>query len=492
MGRTNWSPRKLAQMISTTAEPDPRRWRALAVCLGGAFITMLDVSVVNVALPSIQTALHAAPAQLQLIIAGYTLALALFVVPSGRLGDVRGRRVMFVIGIIGFGATSILAGAAQSDTWLAVVRVLQGAFAGIVNPQNSGLIQQMFRGKERGRAFGYMGATIGVATALGPVIGGAIVTLAGPENGWRWVFFVKVPIVLIVVPLALRLLPPPPPKGETTTRLDVPGVALVGLMAACFMTPFITSGASGGPAIGPWRWWLIGVAVLVAGAFVLWERRYQARFGAAVLDPALVSNVGYRFGVAVAMAYFAGFSSLFLVVTMALQSGFNYSPLVAGLVGAAFAVGATVAAPVAGRMVGRFGRIWVVGGLTLMLAGLVGIDAVLRWTPASVMAPVMAAAMLMTGLGSGSVISPNQTLTLASVPPRIGGVAGAVLQVGQQTGASMGTAVVLSGFFVSEITLGVRGAAAHVLLASMAMVAVALALAVSDLLRRRNRTDLLS
>jgi len=477
-------------MTAEATELDPRRWRALGVCLGGVFITMLDVSVVNVALPSIQTALHAGAAQLQLIIAGYTLALALLVVPSGRLGDVRGRRMMFVIGIVGFGATSLLAGTAQSDTWLAVVRVLQGAFAGIVNPQNAGLIQQMFAGRERGKAFGFMGATIGVATALGPVIGGAIVTLAGPDNGWRWVFFVKVPIVLVVVPLALRLLPPPPAVA-TTTRLDVPGVALVGVAAACFMTPFITSGAAGGPTLGPWRWGLIGVAALVAAVFVLWERRYQARFRAAVLDPALVSNVGFRFGVAVAMAYFAGFSSLFLVVTLALQRGFNYSPLVAGLVGAAFAVGATVAAPIAGRMVGQFGRIWVVGGLTLMLTGLVIIDAVLRWAPAAVMAPAMAAAMLVTGLGSGSVISPNQTLTLASVPPRIGGVAGAVLQVGQQTGGSMGTAVVLSGFFVGEATRGSRGSAAHVLLASMAMVGVALALAVTDMWRRRHNPEVL-
>ena len=477
-------------MTPQAPEPDPRRWRALAVCLGGAFITMLDVSVVNVALPSIQTALHAGAAQLQMIIAGYTLAMALLVVPAGRLGDVRGRRMMFIVGIVGFGATSVLAGAAQTDTWLAAVRVLSGAFAGIINPQNSGLIQQMFTGRERGKAFGFMGATIGVATALGPVIGGAIVTLAGPEDGWRWVFFVKVPMVLVIVPLALRLLPRPP-TTVASTRLGVPGVALVGLAAACFMTPFITSGAEGGPTLGSWRWGLIGAAMLVVGLFVLWERRYQAKYHAAVLDPALVSNVGYRFGVAVAMAYFAGFSSLFLVVTMVLQRGFSYSALVAGLVGAAFAVGATIAPPVAGRMVARFGRAWVVGGLTLMLVGLVITDAVLRWAPVGAIVPALAGAMLITGLGSGSVISPNQTLTLASVPPRIGGVAGAVLQVGQQTGSSMGTAVVLSGFFATEAVLGARGAAAHVLLASMGMVGVALCLAIADLWRRRHATDVL-
>ena len=451
---------------------------------------MLDVSVVNVALPSVQTALHAGSAQIQMIVAGYTLALALLVVPAGRLGDMRGRRIMFIIGVTGFGTMSLLAGLATNDTWLGVIRVLQGAFAGVLSPQNAGLIQQMFVGRERGKAFGIMGASIGVATALGPVVGGLIVTLAGPANGWRWVFFINVPIVVVVALLARRLLPPPVTTGAAS-RLDVPGIGLIGLAAVCVMTPFVLSGAESGPAIGAWRWWLIGVAVVVLIVFVVWERRYQTRYGAAVLDPALVKNVGFRFGVLVGMAYFAGFTSIFLVVTMVLQRGLNYSPLMAGLVGAPFAVGSGLAAPIAGRMVGHFGRLWVIGGLSLMLVGLVATDAVLRWAPPGALTGALAGTLFLTGLGSGSVISPNQTLTLASVPPRIGGVAGGVLQVGQQVGSSVGMSVVLSGFF-ANLAMGARASAARALLASMGVIGFAWCVALVDWWRRRHHTDVLA
>ena len=478
------------QPTTTLPAPDPRRWRALAVCLAGGFVAMLDVSVVNVALPSIQTALHAGSAQIQMIVAGYTLALALLVVPSGRLGDMRGRRTMFILGITGFGAMSLLAGLATNDTYLAIIRVLQGACAGMLNPQNAGLIQQMFVGKERGKAFGLMGAMIGVATALGPVVGGAIVTLAGPANGWRWVFFINVPVVAVVAPLARRLLPPAAHRS-TESRLDVPGVALIGLAAVCLMTPFVLSASEAGPAVGPWRWSLIGLAVVVLLGFAAWELRYQRRYGAAVLDPALVRNVGFRFGVMVGMAYFGGFTSIFLVVTMVLQRGMGYSPLMAGLVGAPFAVGSGLASAIAGRAVGHFGRLWVVGGLSLMIVGLVATDAVLRWAPTGGLAWALAGTLLVTGLGSGSVISPNQTLTLASVPPRIGGVAGGVLQVGQQVGSSVGMSVVLSGFFVNLAALGARGSAAKALLASMGVIGVAWCIAVFDWWRRRSHAEVL-
>jgi len=463
----------------------------LAVCLGGAFITMLDVSIVNVAMPSMQQGLHAGSAQVQLIVAGYALAMALLVVPAGRIGDARGRRMMFMLGVAGFGVMSLLAGLAQTDTYLAVIRLLQGAFAGIINPQTSGLIQQMFQGKERGKAFGMMGATIGVATALGPVVGGAIVTLVGSQNGWRWVFFINVPIVLVVVPLAKRLLPSPVAK-DAPPRLDIPGVALIGLASAVGMVPFIGTAEAGQASLGPWRWWMIGVAILILGVFLLWERRYQAKFGAAVLDPSLISNVGYRFGVMIGMAYFAGFNSIFLIVTMVLQRGLNYPALLAGLIGAPFAVGSGLAAPMAGRMVGRFGRAWQIGGLVLMLAGLGTMDMVLRWTPPHDLGWALAVAGFFTGLGSGSVISPNQTLTLAAVPPRIGGVAGGVMQVGQRIGSAVGMSIVLSGFFANYAALGAQGAAAKTLIASMAMIGVALLIAILDWFRRRDHADVLA
>jgi MFS family permease len=178
------------------AEPDPRRWKALWVCLVAGFMTLLDVSIVNVALPSIQTGVDATPSDLQWVVSGYALAFGLTLVPAGRLGDVLGRRTVFVVGVVLFGLASLACGIAPNSTLLIVARLVQGAAGGILNPQVSGLIQQLFRGAERGRAFGLLGATIGISTAVGPVVGGVILDGLGEQRGWRWIFFVNLPIAV--------------------------------------------------------------------------------------------------------------------------------------------------------------------------------------------------------------------------------------------------------------------------------------------------------
>jgi len=149
-----------------------RRWQAFAVCLAAGFMTLLDVSIVNVALPSIESALHASSSQVQWIVAGYTLAFGLVLVPAGRLGDLHGRRVMFLVGLGVFVLTSALCGAALSGTWLVIGRVLQGVAAGMLNPQVIAMIQELFSGAERARAFGMYGACVGISTAVGPLLAG--------------------------------------------------------------------------------------------------------------------------------------------------------------------------------------------------------------------------------------------------------------------------------------------------------------------------------
>ena len=202
---------------------DARR-QALAVCLVAAFMSGLDVSIVNVALPSIKEGLNASEAGLQWTVSGYALTFGLLLVPAGRLGDARSRRTVFIWGAGLFTLASAACGLAHSMPMLIASRLVQGLAAGVLNPQVSGLIQQMFRGAERGRAFGALGATIGVSTAAGPLIGGALVTAFGSDHGWRWVFLVNVPIGLIMLPLAHRLLPPPtrplpdPPHPDQALR----------------------------------------------------------------------------------------------------------------------------------------------------------------------------------------------------------------------------------------------------------------------------------
>jgi EmrB/QacA subfamily drug resistance transporter len=477
---------------STAPDPDPHRWRALGVCLAIGFITMLDVSIVNVALPSIERSLGADASQLQLIVAGYTLAFGLVLVPAGRLGDARGRRGLFLLGLSGFALTSLGAGLAGSGEVLAVMRLLQGASAGLLNPQVVGTIQQLFRGYERGRAFGFFGATIGVSTALGPLLGGLILQVAGPQDGWRWVFFVNVPVIAVVLPLAVRFLPRGGPRavaaasGATPARprLDVPGLVLVALTTTAVMIPFVVTTGSGGDDAS--RWWWLAVAAVLGTVTVLWERRYQRRTGAAVLDPRVLGEPAFRNGAVLGMAYFAGFTAVFLVTTLYLQQVAGFTPLQAGLVGMPFAVASAVASQQSGRLVATRGRALVVVGLVLVLLGLIGTDLAIRLVDPPAVGWVVAATQMVAGAGSGLVIAPNQTLTLARVPLERAGVAGSMLQVGQRLGSALGVAVALSTYY-GGLVAGRPGseAAGRALLVTVVLVGVALVVGVADLLARR-------
>ena len=470
--------------------PDPRRWKALAVCFVGGFVTMLDVSIVNVALPSVQTALHAGATQLQLVVAGYTLAFGLVLVPFGRLGDTSGRRRMFMIAMAGFAVMSLAAGLSQTDTQLAISRLLQGAFAGMSNPQVSGMIQQMFRGKERAKAFGFYGATIGVSTALGPVVGGIILALAGTQSGWRWVFFINVPICLAVIPFAHRLLPPPE-KSSAPTRLDLIGLILIGAGTATFMAPFVTT-----PDTGffhdPSRWlWLIPAAVLLPVTF-FWERRYQHKYHAAVLSPGLLRNPSFVYGAILGSAYFAGFTALMLVLSMMFQTGLGYSALVTGLVQLPYAVASGFVSAQSGKLVSTWGRKLVVVGMSITLAGLLVVIGVIRFSPSAAIVAALCVALFVMGAGNGSVISPNQSLTFQDVPVEYGSVAGAVLQIGQRAGSAVGMSVVLavylSGFTSQAGALGstqaARNAASSSLLISSVFIGLALVVSILDMRRR--------
>jgi Major Facilitator Superfamily len=223
----------------------PGRWRALTVSLAAAFMTLLDVSIVNVALPSIERDLGASATSVQWVISGYALAFGLALVPAGRLGDTVGRRRMFLIALSAFVLTSALSGAAPTTGLLVAARLLQGVAGGMLLPQNSGLIQELFGGAERGRAFGFLGATVGLATAAGPVIGGLLLaSFAGPD-GWRWIFYVNLPIGLVALALAARLLPATARAGWRGLRLDLLGSLLLGGGVLCLLLPVVDASDGG-------------------------------------------------------------------------------------------------------------------------------------------------------------------------------------------------------------------------------------------------------
>ena len=462
-------------------EPHPRRWRILGVTLVVGFMALLDVSIVNVAIPSMRTGLDTSAGTVQWVVSGYALAFGLTLVAGGRLGDAYGRRRMMLIGLLCFVASSVAVGFAPDVELVIVARLLQGASAGLLTPQNSGLIQDLFRGRERGRAFGLLGFTVSVSSATGPVLGGLIIALAGEEEGWRWLFWVNAPIGLVAMVAVARLVPGRGPAATPRggSRIDVPGALLLGAAVLCLLYPVVRIESG---ALLPLL--LVAGVPLFAWAFVRWERRTARRGREPLLDIALLRRLpGYLNGLLVATLYFTGFTGLLLVFSIYLQDGLGRTPLQAGLLMMPFAVGSAVSAPIAGRYVSDAGRRLTVGAIAGMMTGVVLLAVLVP--DRDPLWPWLVPTLFLTGLGGGAVVSPNITLTLVEVPPRMGGAAGGALQTGQRIGASIGAALLVTVYQVSAGP-GTDGTALRAaLLTSVAVLCAALAMAVQAL-RRQN------
>jgi MFS family permease len=473
-----------------------QRWRAFWVCVAVAGITILDLSKVNVALPSIEAALGAGSTELQLIVSGYVLTFGLALVPMGRLGDQRSRRMLFIVGLTLFTLTSVVCALAPNTAVLLAGRLLQGVAAGIQMPQVLGLIQQLFQGKERGRAFGMFGATIGVATAVGPTLGGLMIALGGPDDGWRLIFWMNLPLGVIAIALAAWVLPSTRTRSRRRLELDPVGVVLFGITVLALMWPFLFT--TGSPDDDPLRWWLLVVFALFAAAFVAWERGYSARGHNPLIPLSLFGVSSFRNGTLIATTYFAGAPALFLLTTLYLQSGLGLEPVFAGMVSIGFALASAVASWLGGNLVGRYGRPIVVWGLAGVLLSVGGLVLAALYLPSASVAFVMAGIMAVGGFGGGLVIAPNQTLALADIPVQQGGLAGSVGQLGQRIGTAVGTAVALSLFYAAVFReqdeapplVVYHDAYMYGMLAVALFFAIAFVLAVVDLTsRRRGRID---
>ncbi|MGW2424821.1 MFS transporter [Streptomyces sp. NPDC001709] len=463
-----------------------QRWKALAVCLTAAFMTLLDTSIVNVALPSVERGLRASTAELSWVMSGYALTLGLTLVPAGRLGDMRGRRQTFLTGLALFTLASLACGLSTGAAWLVLFRLVQGASAGLIAPQTSALIQQMFQGAERARAFGLMGSTIGISTAVGPLAGGLLIQAAGGPDGWRWVFYVNLPIGVAVFCAALRLLPRSPGSPGRREGFDVPGVLLLGSGVLCLMLPLVQEQQWHGRL----KWALLPIGAGLLTSFWTWERRQGRHDRAPLVDLRLFSLRSFSLGVLLSLVYFGGFTTLFFVYTLFLQNGMGYGALAAGLSSMPFAAGSAAGAAVGGRLVVRFGRKLVIAGLCTVAVGMLGVVAAVHWVPGRGVAWAAALPLLVAGLGSGLTISPNTTLTLSLVPVRRGGAAGGVLQTAQRIGSAAGVAVVGSVYF-AQLANHAKPATAlqYGLLTSVGIILLALVLAFADLRERRVRPE---
>jgi EmrB/QacA subfamily drug resistance transporter len=409
-------------------------WVVLLVVSLGFFMTLLDLTIVNIAIPNLITKLHASLDDVLWVINAYALVLAVLVITAGRLGDLIGPRIMFMGGVAVFTAASAACGLAPSPGWLIGFRAVQGLGAAMLMPQTLTIITNTFPPDRRGAAFGVWGAVAGVATIAGPTLGGLLVT----AFDWRWIFFVNLPIgvcVLLVTPLII-----PDVSSGRRHRIDIPGVLLASaaLLAICY-----------GLVEGQKYNWgkitgiisiplVLGLGVVLLLAFLLFQRLTQDKeplVPFAVFRDRNYSVVNWVSGVLA-----IGMMGIFLPLTIYFQSVLGFSALKAGLVMAPASLVSLPVAPVAGRMTDK------IGGKFILMSGLILFGAGMGWLaliahPNSSW-PVFLAPLVVAGLGMGCIFAPMVTVAMRNVDPRMAGAASGVLNTVRQTGLVIGTAAV--------------------------------------------------
>ena len=434
-----------------------RAWQALIVLLAGMFMALLDTTIVNVALPTIQSSLDASEATLSWIISGYALAFGLALIPAGRIGDRIGHKWVFFTGLALFTAASLACGLAQSDLQLIIARVVQGLAGGIFVPAVTAVIQLMFPPRFRGKAFAIMGSVIGVSTALGPIVGGLIIEAFGTENGWRLVFWVNLPIGVVALIAAAILLPSGTGAASqagapAASRIDLIGLLLLSAGLVALLVPLIEGQDQGWPL---WTFLVLAAGVLLIVAFGGWEVAVAKRGDSPLVPPHLFTHPAFSGGVVLALVYFAAFTSIFFTISILWQAGLGHTALESGLVSIPFAIGSIIASSQSNRLTQRLGRTVLVAGVALVTLGLVWIWLVLLLTaPADLTNWILLPPLFIAGLGSGCFIAPNVSFIVATVDRTEAGAASGVVGVMQRVGSAAGIAVVGSVFFGTLVMAG--------------------------------------
>src|SRR6202049_2045384 len=396
--------------VPEQATLDPRRWLALCSVMTALFMVLLDVSIVNVAIPAIRSNLAANNADIQFVIAGYGLAYAVLLITGGRLGDIFGRKRMFMRGMSGFVVASALCGLAQSAIMLDLSRVLQGAMAALMYPQVFSVIQVSFPPQERARVFGFLGAVIGIATITGPLVGGLIIRDDLTGGSWRWIFLVNLPIGIASLIAAGRLVTES--RAPNATRLDLVGVVLATAGILLLVYPLVEGQVAGWPA---WTFICIGISPVMLAIFILYERSLPStRFPLVQLS--LFRIPSFRIGVAIAAVFIAGIPAFFFTFSLMLQVGLGYSALHAGLTTIPWSIGSAFAAAMSTRVAPRLGKWTIAIGSALLVIGILGIILTLHQVGTSVTGWDLIPSFLVSGLGLGTVIAPLLNIILAGVP----------------------------------------------------------------------------
>jgi EmrB/QacA subfamily drug resistance transporter len=418
------------------------RWLILAVVLAAECMDLIDSTVVNVAAPMIARDFHASSTALEWIVGGYPLAIGVGLITGGRLGDLVGRRRMFLLGAAGFVVASILCGVAPDAGFLIAARLIQGLFSAIMLPQGLGILREVFPDDEQQKAFGIFGPVIGLSAVFGPLLGGGLIDWNLLGSGWRLVFFVNVPLGAVAVFAGRRLLPANRPNREI--RLDVVGTGLVTAFSLLLVYPLIQGRADG------WPWWTYGsmaAGVVVLGIFAL-NQRYRDRIGKPTLvTPSVFAHRAYSSGLVFAMLFFAGLSGSLLCATLFLQIGQGFTPIHAAICTVPLSAGLIVGAGLSGGLLGpKFGRRTLQAGVAVSCLGWGLLVLALRGHGTVGFVDLMPG-LFAAGVGLGLVVAPMFDIILASVTDRETGSASGVLNAGQQLAGSIGVAVLGTVFF---------------------------------------------
>lgn len=437
-------------MPTFTLSPDPsgttvsrRAWWALTVLLAGMFMALLDTSIVNVALQTIRTSLNADEATLSWVISGYALAFGLLLIPAGRFGDRFGHKWIFIVGVGVFTLASVWCGLAHSSAELVVARAVQGIGGGIFVPGVASLIQLMFPPRVRGRAFGAMGAVIGISTALGPLVGGLLIQAFGEAEGWRSIFFVNAPIGVLTVLAAVLLVP----DGAEGRRLSTDAVGLLLAIAAlvAILVPLIEGENQGWPL---WTWLSLAAGTAMLVVFAFWERHVATTMAEPLVPPHLFSHLQFTGGVLLAFVYFAAFTSIFFTISLLWQAGLQHTALESGLVSLPFSIGSIAGAMMSDRFAQRLGRDVLSLGTGLVAMGLVTLWLIFSLSPTqSLVNWDLLPPLLVAGFGSGLFIAPNARFIVATVDNSEAGAASGVIQTMQRIGSAIGIAIIGSILF---------------------------------------------
>ncbi|MGJ7611992.1 MULTISPECIES: MFS transporter [unclassified Variovorax] len=411
----------------------------LWVMLSGTFLVVLDFFIVNVALPSMQRELLASTATLQLVVAGYGLATAAGLITGGRLGDLFGRRRMFMLGLLLFTMASAACGFAPNAELLVAARVLQGLAGALLQPQVLAMIGLAYTGEDRARAFAAYGLTLGLGATLGQLVGGLLIHADVAGLGWRSCFLINVPIGLLAWVLAPRVIPPL--RNSSTSRLDLVGMLLVAAGSVAVVLPLVEGREQGWPL---WSWLCLAAAVPLLAAFAFQQRRLAATGGAPLVAPALLANRRFVMGLVTTLAFYVGNASLYFVLALYLQQGLALDPLTSGIVFTSLAIGFFATSMAGARLARRFGGKppIALGALVLAAGHALQLVNIAGWVGHSHVVALMVPLLLLQGAGLGMVMAPLVSTVLAGLPPQHAGVASGVLSMVQQASNALGVALI--------------------------------------------------